>query len=94
MELSTQSASNGTPDAGLSHTRGSNETEYGSLKGALELPHSQILQHPSLQLLHGIVIIIQEHPRRADVQAIWLNTRVKIMQIYTTVQKLGPSNNS
>lgn len=43
VKLSTQRAGDRAANAGLSHTRGSHKTQYGTLKGTLELPDSQIL---------------------------------------------------
>ena len=41
------------------------------LQRGFKLPHCQILQDASLQFVHGVVVVVQQDPSCADVQAIY-----------------------
>ena len=40
------------------------------LQCVFELSHSQILQDASLKFVHGVVVVVQQDPGCADVQAV------------------------
>lgn len=46
------------------------------LQWSLQLSDSQVLQHSPLQLLHGIVVVVQQDASGTDVQAVWVPDEV------------------
>lgn len=70
VELAAQRLGHGPPHTRLADPGGAHEAQDGAFQVVLELPHGQVLQHPLLQLLHGVVVVVQEDAGRADVQPV------------------------
>ena len=60
VKLSAQGGGYGSANAGFADTWWSHKTENGSFElGGLDLSYSQVFQHPLLQFLQAIVVIVQ-----------------------------------
>lgn len=70
VELPAQRLGHGSAHARFADPGGPDEAQDGALQAALQLPHSQVLQHPLLQLFHGVMVVVQKNPGRSDVQPV------------------------
>lgn len=75
VELSAQGLGHGSAHARFADPGGAHEAQDGALQAALQLPHGQVLQHPLLQLFHGVVVVVQENPGCSDVQPVCQTSR-------------------